>query len=73
VCGDVGRLSITVEPEIGKALRDAAVECGVSVWKWVGEAIRRLSRWSWKFEVAVPGPDLPCGRYRVIRQEHHER
>jgi hypothetical protein len=41
VYAEVDRLYAAVEPEVGKAVREAAAEDDVSVSKWVGDVIRR--------------------------------
>lgn len=38
VCMQVDRISITMEPELGKAVREAAARTGASVSAWLGAA-----------------------------------
>jgi hypothetical protein len=38
VCMNVVRLSVAVDPELGRAVRDAAAEAGISVSQWMSEA-----------------------------------
>ena len=36
----VDRLSVTMDPELGQAVRDAAARSGISVSRWLGQAAR---------------------------------
>jgi hypothetical protein len=38
VCMSVDRLSVAVDPELGRAVRAAAAEAGISVSQWMSEA-----------------------------------
>lgn len=38
VCVQVDRFSVTMEPELGQAVRDAAARSGVSVSRWLSRA-----------------------------------
>lgn len=38
MCMQVDRLSVTMDPELGEAVRDAAARTGVSVSGWISEA-----------------------------------
>ncbi len=38
ICMNVDRLSVTMDPELGKSVRDAAAKAGVSVSNWLGAA-----------------------------------
>ena len=44
VCMVVDRLSITVDAELGKAVREAAASKGMSVSSWVSEAVAHAVR-----------------------------
>jgi hypothetical protein len=35
---ELDRLSVTMEPELGRAVRDAAARAGVSVSRWLSDA-----------------------------------
>ena len=38
VCMNVDRLSVAVDPELGRVVRAAAAEAGISVSQWMSEA-----------------------------------
>jgi len=38
VCMQVDRLSVTMDPELGQAVRDAAARSGISVSRWLSQA-----------------------------------
>jgi hypothetical protein len=40
----VDRLSVAIEPDLGRAVRDAAARSGMSVSRWMGEAARARLR-----------------------------
>jgi hypothetical protein len=38
VCMQVDRLSVTMDPDLGKAVREAAARSGISVSRWLSDA-----------------------------------